>query len=518
MCDIIFHNANVISMDPATPSAQLIAVKGDRIAAVTGNEMLGGLKVKRTRIVDCGENTIIPGFVDAHCHIAAYAESLISLNLSPKENVRTISDIQDKIRDFCMQARPGAWVRGKGYNEFYIAENRHPNRWELDAAAPANPVKLTHRSGHAHLLNSLALESVGIGAETGDPPGGMIERDLNTGLPTGLLYGMSGFLSDKIPGLIDSEMERGLKLANARLLSYGITSVQDASSSNDLKQWKRFESWKEKGILDPRLTMMLGSNAFSGFDKTSYASHIPEAELRMGSIKIIADRVTGSLRPSQGELNEIIASIHTAGFQAAIHAIEEPAAEAAVNAIEYAMQRHPRPDPRHRIEHCSVCSPILLEKLAKLGGMVVTQPAFLFYEGERYLKTVPAEQLECLYPVDAMLENGLKVGAGSDAPIADPNPLVSIGAAVARRSENGSRLPGQGVDLHQSIKMHTLDAAGAGFEEKIKGSLSPGKIADFVLLSDNPFSMPADRIRDIRVIMTVLGGRIAWSEAGNYGM
>lgn len=512
MCDSVFKNANVITMDPRVPSSELVAVKGRRIAAVAGNEILEDLKGMGVRIVDCGGKTLLPGFIDGHCHISAYAERMVSLDLS--EGVRSIADIQDAVRRFCADIPAGAWVRGKGYNEFYLEEKRHLSRWDLDSAAPENPVKLTHRSGHAHVLNSLALKEAEIDSTTEDPPGGMIERDLETGMPTGLLYGMHGFLSGRIPGFPGAELERGVRRANTKLLSYGITSVQDASSSNGLKQWRRFESWKQRRLFAPRVTMMLGMEAFDGYERNAYASEIPEAELHPGSIKVMAGRVTGSLRPSRAELNRIVASIHEAGFQTAIHALEEPVIEAAVSAIEYALRRSSRPDSRHRIEHCSVCRRELLRKLAELGGAVVTQPAFLHYEGDRYLKTVPPEELERLYPFDAMLECGLTVGAGSDTPIADPNPMVSIGAAVTRSSNTGRRLPRPGIGLMQAMRMHTAGAAAVNFEESIKGTISPGKLADFVVLSENPFDVPEDRIKDIRVVMTVLDGEIVWSEPG----
>ena len=510
--DTIFYNAQVITLDTAAPAASFVAVKGDRIALVSGMGLSEELKRKAARVVDCSGKTLLPGFVDAHCHVTAYAESLVSVPLSPGDGVRSIPDIQDRMCAACAQVSPGEWVRGKSYDEFYIDEKRHPTRHDLDEAAPSNPVKLTHRSGHAHVLNSLALQNAGIDAATGDPPGGIIDRDLETGLPTGLLFGMGGYLSERIPGLDEAEIERGVERANEKLLSYGIASVQDASPSNDLKQWKRFESWKQRGLFVPRITMMLGLRAFSAFDEKTYSCSLRGTDLRLGAVKIMVDRVTGSLEPSQEELNEIIASVHAAGFQAAMHAIEEPVVEAAIEGIAYARSLHPRSDYRHRIEHCSVCRPALLEKLADLGCMVVTQPAFLHYEGERYLKTVAADDLENLYPVGAMAAGNLRTGFGSDFPIVDPNPMVGIGAAVTRRTEDGRRVPGKETDLLQAIKMQTLEAAAGNFEENLKGSISPGKLADFVLLSEDPFSVFPDRIKDIRVSLTVLGGRIVYGD------
>jgi predicted amidohydrolase YtcJ len=303
-------------------------------------------------------------------------------------------------------------------------------------------------------------------------------------------------------------MERGAAMANEKLLSLGITSLQDASMTNGPEQWKRFQSWKARGIFRPRITMMTGLNALEAAGQDAYSSDVDPGELRVGGVKIVADEVTGSLHPSQKELNEVIASIHAAGRQAAVHAIEETVIEAAANAIEFALRSNPRKGHRHRIEHCSVCPPGLLQRLARLGTAIVTQPGFLYSSGDRYLQTVPKDQLDHLYPIRSMLENGLLIGAGSDFPIADPNPLVSICAAVTRRTENGFLLPQQGIHVLDAIRIHTLDAAAVNFEEQGKGSLTPGKLADMVLLSENPCRVDSASIKDIEVILTVLGGRL----------
>ncbi len=495
-------------MDPAHPRAELIAVEGGKITAVAGNEALGTLKRKGTRVIDCAGKTLLPGFIDAHCHFHAFAKSLVYLNLSPGENAGSIADIQKKIRDACERLPSGSWIRGKGYDEFWIKEGRHPTRWDLDAAAPLHPVKLTHRSGHAHVLNSLALRLAGIDEETGDPRGGLIDRETTTGVPTGILYGMGAYLATKIPPLGDSEMERGAALANERLLSLGITSIQDASSSNGPDHWKRFEKWKRSGFLQPRITMMTGLNAFPGFDNESFFSDLAPELLRLGGVKIIADEVTGSLHPPREELNDTVRRIHAAGRQAVIHAIEETVIEAAGNAIEYAIQRIPRQDHRHRIEHCSVCRPAVLKRLARLGAVIVTQPGFIYRNGDRYLQTVPGDQLEHLYPVKSIMESGLLAAAGSDFPPADPNPMIGICAAVTRRTERGAVLPQQRISVPDAIKMHTINAAAACFEDRTKGSLSPGKLADIIMLTENPLAVDPDHIKDIGVAMCMVGGTI----------
>lgn len=512
MCDLILANVNAITMDPESPAATLVAITGDRISAVSSEEGPGLLRGPRTEILDCGGKTLVPGFIDAHCHIHAYAESLVSLSLSSREGIRSISDIQARIRDSCKSRPPGTWVRGKGYNEFYLAEGRHPDRRDLDAAAPLHPVKLTHRSGHAHVLNSLALRKAGLSAETGDPPEGFIDREPTTGEPTGILYGMGAFLSGKIPFVEEADIEQGLVRANERILACGITSVQDASSANDPGHWRRYEDWKIRGIFQPRLSMMLGLKAFEAH--RSIQSDVSNSELRLSGVKILLGRVSGTLHPGREELHAAVAAIHSAGLQAVIHAIEEPEIEAACDAVDDALSRRPRPDPRHRIEHCSVCPPRLLRRIADLGITVVTQPSFVYFSGDRYLKTVPADQYAHLYAIGSMMRQGLRVGFGSDFPIADANPMVGVQAAVTRMTEaDNAVLPPERISVSDALRAYTLGSAAACFEEGIKGSITPGKLADLVLLSEDPRTTDPRHIKDIRAVMTLLGGRIVWKSS-----
>ena len=512
MCTLILCNANAITLDPFRPRAELVAVDGNRIVAVAGNDRLASLRDPGTEVIDCGGKTLLPGFIDAHCHVQAYAKSFVSLRLSPREGIRSIADIQQSIRNLCMKRPPGTWVRGKGYNEFYLAENRHPNRWDLDAAAPLHPVKLTHRSGHAHVLNSLALQRAGISDEAGDAPGGLIDRDPATGAITGILYGMGAHLAEKIPPYDAGEIERGLNRVDENLLSRGITSVQDASASNDLNRWAWLDDVKSRNLFKPRVAMMMGRKGFDEWRTRAFSSGLRAEDLKTGGVKIIAGQVSGDLNPSQEELNDQVSTIHEAGLQAVIHAVEEPVIEAACDAVAFALGRSPRPDHRHRIEHCSICPPPLIRKLARLGIAVVTQPSFIYQNGDRYLAKVPADQQPHLYPVGSLLRNGLIVGASSDFPVPDPNPLIGIGAAVTRMTEGGNRVVAeQRVTVHEALILHTLGAAAAGFEEGIKGSISPGKLADLVMLDRDPFAVESEQIRHIKVRMTILDGKVVWA-------
>jgi predicted amidohydrolase YtcJ len=515
VADLILFNANVITMDPAFPKAQFVAVKNGKIFVLAQGDDFKELRHKNTKVIDCKGRTVLPGFIDAHLHFHGMVESLVTLNLEPRNRIRSISDIQDKIKQASKRLPAGTWIRGRGYHEFDFAEKRHPTRWDLDAATPFHPIKLTHRSGRAHVLNSLALRIVGISNETPDPPGGLIDRHVETGEPTGVLYGMGDELSKAIPPIDSDQMESGVKLANTEMNSLGITSFQDASSNNNLNRWEMFRRWKGQGFLKSRINMMLGIEGFGQYQDHLLLPHQDEHQLNLRGVKIIVHETTGELSPNQEELNEIVLRIHRAGCQAVLHAIEERTIEASCRAIEYTLKKFPPSDHRHRIEHCSVCPPSLAKRMASLGVMVVTQPSFIYYHGERYLKTVPDSNLKHLYPIATLFKSGVEVVASSDCPVVLANPLMGIYSAASRRAENGDFvLPDESVSPLEALRMYTLGAAKATFEEGIKGSLAPGKLADLVVLNGDPTKLPIDEIKNIEVEMTIVDGEVVWEKIG----
>jgi predicted amidohydrolase YtcJ len=325
---------------------------------------------------------------------------------------------------------------------------------------------------------------------------------------------MGDFLSRKIPPLENHQLDQGMKIANDELLSMGITSVQDASSHNGIEQWKMFHRWKEKGFLKPRVAMMPGTESFSTYRKQDFETQTDKSQLCLGGVKIIIDETTGHLRPAQSELNEMVLRIHQAGFQACLHAVEEKTVEAACSAIEYALQKLPKSDHRHRIEHCSVCSPSSAKKLAALGIIVVTQPSFIYYSGDRYLRTVPAEELKHLYPIRTLLKSGVKVAASSDCPIAPANPLMGIYAACSRMTETGEAvLSEEKITPEEALRMYGENTARSTFDEGMKGSISPGKIADLVVLNGDPTKVPIEELRGVEVEMTIIDGEIVWEKS-----
>jgi len=511
--DLILKNARVITADAPQPGAGLVAISGDTITVVAGNDSLESFKGAGTRVIDCEGKTLVPGFNDAHCHIFSFLRKLQSVDLSPPK-VSSIEDIKAAIRRKVENTPPGQWITGTDYNDFYLAEKRHPDRRDIDGVSPDHPVVLSHRSLHACVLNSRALSLAGVTRETEEPPGGRIDRELDSGEPSGLLIDMLGYIREKVmPPMSDTELDDAIKLASRHYLSQGITSLQDATVVNDYSRWQKFRRFKDTGLLKSRVYMMFGSEALSQFQEAGMAFGSGDSRLRLGGVKITPTETGDALYPPQPELNRMVLDTHRAGFQLAIHAIRYETVEAAISALEYALSQMPETDHRHRIEHCSECPSRLLERLMKLGAVVVTQPPFLYYSGERYLATVPAERQKWLYRIKSLLDGGLIVAGSSDSPIVNDNPLVGIHSAVNRLAESGQvLLPEERISVPQALNMYTKNAAYASFEEDIKGSITEGKLADLVLLSDDPTTVPSERVKDIRVEMTIIGGEVVWED------
>jgi hypothetical protein len=362
------------------------------------------------------------------------------------------------------------------------------------------------------VLNSLGLSLAGISIETPDPPGGLIDRELNTGEPSGLIFGMNSYINEQvIPPLSEKELRQGVKLANQSFLSSGITAVQDATVRNGFDQWQTFLRFKERGELVPRISMMFGLHALADLTERRLYYGYGDRRLRLGAVKFTLDETSGRLNPSQGELNEGVFQAHQAGFQVAIHAVEEGTVEAAAIALEHCLRLNPKADHRHRLEHCSVCPPPLLRRLKAIKAVVVTQPAFIYYSGERYLSDVSDTQLPWLYRTRSFLKGGLKPAASSDCPVVPCNPLVGVYAAVTRRAESGQALSlKEAISPEEALWMYTLAGAYASFEEQLKGSIEVGKLADMVVLNADPTVVSPEELKEIRVEKTIISGEVVW--------
>jgi len=512
IADIILKNANVISLDNRQPHAEMVAVRRGRITFVGGNDSLGEWQGTNTKVIDCAGKTVVPGLTDAHCHIFSLVRKLTSIDLSVP-HIKSITDIKAIIKRRVEKTAPGEWITATDYNEFYLAEKRHPTRWEIDDVAPENPVVLSHRSLHACVLNSKALERAGIHIATPEPPGAFIARRVEDGEPNGLLVEMLAYIREKVmPPLEGEELEKGIKLASEYYLSNGLTSLHDATFVNDLKRWRYHQYFKVEGILRSRVYMMTGTENLPQFQKLNMTFGSGGQYLRLGAVKIVPSMISNELNPPHDELVRMVLNAHNAGFQVAIHAVQEKLVEAIIGVYEVVKAQAPDFSiRRHRIEHCAECPPHLLERIKKLGLIVTTHPAFAYYSGDRYLANVSPAVVPYLYPVKSLAESGLVITAGSDSPITPTNPIMGIYGGVTRATSTGQKMsPEQATDALSVLKMYTVGPAYASHEEGLKGTLTPGKFADITVLSADPTRVPPEKIKDIHVEMTILGGEVIW--------
>lgn len=514
IADLIVKNARVITMSPEHPTAEMVAVTGDKILTVGDKADVSTLAGRQTKIIDCEGKTVIPGFNDAHCHIFSLATSLISIDVSPW-SVKSIADIKALIRKKARELPSGKWITATGYNEFYLAEKRHPNRWDLDEAAPNNPVVVSHRSLHSCVLNSPALSLGGFNKETPEPPGKVFERDPETGELNGILYEMLGYIrANVITPLTKEEQAQSLIHASEHYVASGITSVQDVSISNIPARWKLLNKLQNEGKFTVRASLTAGVESLNDFINAGFTPGYGDNRLRFSGLKIILNEATGSMYPLQDELNRQVLDAQKAGYRVMIHAVTKEMVESAITAFEYVRHVQSNSHLRHRIEHCSECPLELLERLKKLGTVIVSQPLFLYYSGDRYLSVIPPEIHPWLYRFKAFRDSGLVVAASSDSPVVPDNPLIGVYSAVTRKTQNQQLInSAECVTATQALAMYTINAAYASGEEHIKGNLTQGKLADMVVLSDNPLTVPPEQIKDIKVAMTIVGGKVVWERA-----
>ena len=504
---LIFHNARVWTLDRQGTVAEAVAVGKGRILAVGSNRDAAARVGDGAESVDCEGRTLMPGFVDAHCHLLATAGTLTGLDCGSGK-VASIEDLKRLVRN----AAAGGWVRGYGYDELKLAEGRHPNRWDLDEAAPVLPVRLDHRSGHAVALNSTALELAGINRDTVDPVEGVIERDEETGEPTGVLRDMGEFLRERLGASRDEGLrEEGIGRLDRKLLSCGITSVQDAGPNNGLERWREFRRLKQEGRLNSRVTMMAGWRHLDEFREGGLDYTFGDDGLRLGHAKIMLTGTTGTLLPGEEDLGEMVAEAHRLGFPVAIHGVEREAVAAAARVLGE------RRWPGDRIEHCSECPPEVLRLVGRSGARVVTQPGFVYWNGDDYLARVEPELLPCLYPMRDWRDAGVPVSFGSDAPVIDLNPWPGIAAAVTGLTREGELLNGMGPDgepktlpLVAALRAYTLESAIAEGRGQCKGSIEPGKLADMVLLDRDLDDAAGPELSEMGTVLTVKGGEIVW--------
>ncbi|MBV8904387.1 MAG: amidohydrolase [Acidobacteriia bacterium] len=535
--DLILYNGKVVTVDDAFSIREAIVVKDGRILAVGGNELRN--RYTAARSIDLRGRMVMPGFHDTHIHLGGHSRRFIDLN-----DTTSLAQLKQQVSQKAKELGSGEWITGGGWDEYHFTEQRKPLRADLDAAAPNNPVVLTRAGGHSSVGNSKALELADINKATPEPPRGLIERDAS-GEPNGVIRERNDLYTRLVPRDKPADVRDSL-LANVReQLKLGITSVIEAGSSAEPNVVGSYAEWEllyqKHGEDLPRASVQVGYPSPAGQAKAG-AAKLKEfgkktgdgnERLRVGSIgEMAADGgFTGptawSLVDYKGQPGfrgrafftpeEIHANIeegHKLGWQFGIHAIGDAAIAMTVDALDRVLHDYPRSDHRHYLCHFTVLPPArTMETMAKDKIHIAQQPNFTYNLEGRYTETLDGNRLATNNAITTPVKKyGLFMAFGSDnLPI---GPMVGLYAAMTRKGESGKVFgPGEAVSIREAITMYTRNGAFLTREEKIKGTLEAGKLADMIVLPEDLLNVSPEKILNMKVDMTIVGGKVLYERS-----
>jgi len=536
--ELLLEDAIVITMADGTGPGQArpgqaMLVRDDRIAAVGPAEQVRAAASPGARVVRLDGAAVIPGLIDAHCHVCDIGYLASGADCS-QPSAPGIPDIQARLREAATRTPGGSWVTGSGYVEYKLREGRHPTRADLDAAVPGRPAILYHTSLHACVLNTPALREAGFGDRQPDPPGGRFGRD-REGRLDGVVYEAPAFtllwsnLRRDMEGMSDVGKAGLVAAASQHCAALGITAACDADTRRD--SLTAYAEADERGLLDVRIAGLVVHDEVDWLLASGLRGR-RSGRLAAGAVKIWADGGMSSRTAAihghypvppygsgimyfpPGELAAMVSEFGARGLQVCIHAQGDRAIEAVLDAYETAAAGPGRNPLRHRIEHAGAMYPPLAARAAGLGIVVAAQPGFLSALGDGFAEALPGRADE-LYAFASWRRAGITVAGSSDAPVITASPLAGIRDAVLRRTGSGRVLgPGERLTALEALALYTREAAFAMHREAEIGSLEPGKLADFVVLDRSPLEAGPAQIAEIGVLATVLGGRPVHQSAG----
>lgn len=525
----LFINGHVMTGELNQHPATSVAVREGHVVAVGSDSDVKAWGGPSTEVIDLAGRTMAPGFNDSHCHPMFVGFGLQQVNASTPPNV-SIADITRRIAERVRVTPPGMWVMARGYDQARLAENRHPNRYDLDAVAPENPVVVVRACGHIAAVNSRALAIAGITRDTPDPEGGTIDRDEH-GEPTGVVREAAQTLvRAKIDEPSTDQIREALILAGKQFLSVGVTSVGEAGIRR-AEELQAYQDLSRSGELPVRTyLMMMIDETLEPLRQLGIRTGFGDARLRIGPAKIFLDGSIGgrTARMSQPYENEDdnlglwmqdpqlmkskLKAAHKAGFQCCAHAIGDAAIELLIQSFEEALAEAPRPNSRHRIEHSSILRPDLLDRIQRIGAIPVPGTSFLYAFKNAYVQNLGMDRIRYAYAMRTFFERGIIASASTDAPVVSTSAMIGIQTMVTRRSEEGDEIwPEERISVEQAIRAYTYNSAYASFEEKIKGTIEPGKLADLVVLETDLRQVKPQEIGSVAVDLTISDGNIAYS-------
>ncbi len=534
--DVVFKNGNIYTVNDRRPRAEAVAVKGDKIVFVGSNRDAKVYEGANTRIVDLKGKTVVPGMTDSHYHLSGVGYREMNLNL---EGTMSLEAFLAKVKERVDKTKAGEWVTGRGWIETFWKPPVFPTRYDLDKIAPDHPVYLARADGHAGVANSAAIKLAGVDRNTASPFGGEIMKDKQTGEPNGMfLDAAQSLVSRKIPAASEGNLEDAILLGAKRSVELGWTQIQDAGGNyRDVELMKKLYGEGKiklriyKAIHGPsaNATRLISEGASTGsFDH----------RFTLRTIKVVMDGALGSkgawllekysdydttgfTTVKEEELYPMLVAALKGGIQVETHAIGDRANRTILNLYEKAFAAVPAAqrkvkDPRWRIEHSQIVHPDDIPRFAKLGVIPSMQPSHAIGDLHFAPSRLGIKRLEGAYAWKSLIKLGCKIAGGSDAPVERGEPMIEFYAAVARKDIRGFSgegwHPEQAVTRDEALKMFTLWAAYAAFEERVKGSIEVGKLADFTVLSADIMTIPEAEILQTQCVMTVIGGEVVYQQ------
>ncbi len=521
--ETILYNANILTVVSSQPRAQAVAIAGDRFLAVGTNEEVLALATARTQKINLEGKSVVPGFIDAHCHPAVSGRQHLRM---VDCDLRSIAEIKSAIRQRAEKTPQGQWVLGFKFDDTKLADGRALTRDDLDAAAPRNAVIITHRGGHTAYVNSLALRLAGIDEKSPDPPGGRFDRDPATGRLTGRIAeeNATAVFTRLIPSTFTRDDYReGVKLISKMMSRVGITSVHDADGTPE--DLRAYQDAYRAGELSLRVYCLIGSGAIDRMLAAGVQTGLGDEWVRVGAMKLFADgsisertaRLSepyvgrpgdyGLLVTNEEELYERARKAHLADWQIGIHANGDVAIDQVLRVYERLEREHPRRDPRFRIEHCTVVNDSLIRRIRALGAIPTPFSTYVHYHGEK-MREYGAERLDHMFALRSMLDAGIRPTQASDYTAGPFEPMMALQSEVTRTDRQG-HVWGlrQRITAEEALRVGTLNGAYASFEEKLKGSIEPGKLADLIVLGADPTHVDPFSLVQVPVERTMVGGR-----------
>jgi predicted amidohydrolase YtcJ len=530
--DLVLYNGQLHSQDPKFPQATALALRGDRILAMGQDDEILALGDGRAPTINLAGRRVLPGLIDSHFHLYQWALLMRGVQLA---DAGSLDRVRERVRGAVAAARPGEWILGRGWNQTEWPHPALPGRADLDDIAPHNPVALWRSDGHLAWVNSQTLRAAGITAETPDPEAGIIDRD-ETGHPTGILRERAiSLVRDVMPPPQDDELDQALQVAMVAAQRLGLTGVHDMRISDKEEgraSFRAYQRLRAEGKLGLRICMMLTVEHLGDAVALGLRSGFGDDQLYVGGVKIFADGSTGArtawmLEPFEDagsglpltrpdELAHLIGRAHEAGLATAVHAIGDRAIRELLNVFDQVLAKHPAtlaPLVPHRIEHVQHGHPDDLGRLAALGLVASVQPLHIA-DDMVMIDRACGERARWAYAFRTLLSAGTVLAFGSDCPVAAPDPLWGIHAAVTRRRRDGTPPEGwhpeQRLSVAEAVWAYTLGSAHAGGQSAHLGSLTPGKLADLVVLDRDIFTIPYEEIAQARVCLTVFNGQVVY--------